>query len=387
MDDIEETISPTAFHTADFSHRAAAQLIRDLYNIYNENDPEFAYYLTWLAEDYGEGAFRIGQGNPGAESLERVLQDETGELTPNFDELAIEVDDIRFGAFFALCRLYQHRGELEEASELLNDYEDEFGDRPLFLVLQSEVLAARGGSDNFYQAIESAVAAETRGEEYIEAQHNLAHVISAALEQDYTYAGERDDIPTERQDLLQRAASAIDRAIGMDIDYAKCYITKAKIQALQEDFEEAKQLVWRGIEAVNRDRPADDQVLAEFRQELSAIDLIKQRSVFEQRTEQMREEFTEQIEETTDEYQIRTLQILVFFAGLLAVIVALIQVPLAVESFGEAAQLVPIIVGSLLVGFGGFSFLLPSTHLNRTVLLIITGILLIGAAIVINALL
>lgn len=387
MDDIEETISPTALHTGGFNDSAAAQLIRNLYDIYNDNDPEFVYYLTWLAEHYGEGGVRIGQGNPGAESLGRVLQDETGDLTPNFDEFDIEVDEIRFGAFFALCRLYQHRGELEEAGELLDDYQDEFGDHPLFLVLRSEVLAAKGGSANYNQAIDAAVIAETRGKKYIEAQHNLAHVISAAVEQDYTYEGERDDISAAREDLLQRAASAIDRAIGMDADYAKCYVTKARITALQGDFEESKQLVWRGIEAVDRDRPADDQVLAEFRQELSAIDLIKQRLMFEQRTEKMREEFTKQIEETTDEYQMRTLQVLVFLAGLLAVMVALIQVPLAVESFGEAAQLVPIIVGSLLVGFGGFSFLLPSTQLRRTVLLVLTGILLIGAAIGINILL
>lgn len=387
MDDVEETISPTALHAQDFSDSAAAQLIRNLYNIYSENDPEFSYYLTWLAEDYGEGAFRIGQGNPGAEALERVIQDETGELTPNLNEFDIEVDDIRFGAFFALCRLYQHRGELEEAGELLDAYQNEFGEHPLFLVLRSEVLAAKGGAANFNRAIEAAVTAENRGEEYIEAQHNLAHVISAAVEQDYTYTGERDDIPAEREDLLQRAASAIDRAIGMDADYAKCYITKARITALQGDFEKAKQLVWRGIEAMNRDRPADDQVLAEFRQELSVIDLIKQRLVFEQQTEQMREEFTEQIEDTTDEYQIRTLQVLVFLAGILAVIVALIQVPLAVESFGEAAQLVPIIVGSLLVAFGGFSFLLPNTRAKRTVLVVVTGLLLIGAGIGINILL
>lgn len=80
MDVIEGTISPTALHTGDFSDSAAAQFIRNLYDIYSDNEPEFVYYLTWLAEHYGEGGFRIGQGNPGAESLERVLQGKTGDL-------------------------------------------------------------------------------------------------------------------------------------------------------------------------------------------------------------------------------------------------------------------------------------------------------------------
>ena len=387
MDDIEETIPATALHAQDFSDAAAAQFIRNLYDVYNKNDPEFAYYLTWLAEDFGQGGYRIGGGNPGAEALQRVLQGDTEELTPNFEEYDVGADEIKFGAFFALCRLYKYRGELDEAGTLLDEYEDVFGDDPLFLVLRSEVLAAKGGEVNFNRAIEDAVAAENRGEDYIEIQHNLAYVLSAAIEQDYGYSGERGDISSDREVLLQRADSAIERAIGMDADYAKCYITKAKIRALQGYFEEAKQFVWRGIEAVDRDRPADDQILSEFRRELSAIDLIKQRLEFEQQTEEMQEEFTKQIEETADEYQIRTLQILVFLAGVLAVIVALIQIPLALGSFAEAAQLVPIIVGSLLVGFGGFSFLLPNTQLKRTVLLVVTGILLIGAAIGINILL
>jgi hypothetical protein len=135
MDDIEETISLTQEISAiqlqlSSSETSTTYTTRTILNLSTTSHG--------LLKSTAKGEFQIGRGKPGAEALKRILQGETGEIAPDFDEFDIKVDDIRFGAFFALCRLYEHRGELEEVGELLDDYEAEFGDHPLFQVLRSE---------------------------------------------------------------------------------------------------------------------------------------------------------------------------------------------------------------------------------------------------------
>lgn len=377
MDEIDARFGPTAITAQGVNIAAAGQFIRDVTSEYGRDAPEYAYFLTWLAEDYADVGIRTRGETPGADTLREILEEENGSITPNMDDHPVEVEDIRFGAFFALCRLYEFRGELDQATDLLQEYAQTYDDHPLYHVLQSEIIARQGGDRNLNQAIEDAFIALSQNEGQIEVLHNLAAVIALALEQDHLYTGDRAEIPDDPEPLLRLAARSVERAIGIDGDYAKCYATNAKIRALQGDFTGAKQMIWTAIGRVNRDRPDPARRITEFQQELSNIDLIQQRAEFDTRTEEMMDELRQDIEQTADDYQIRVIQFLGFFAGFLAVTVTIVTVPNAASSFNDAARLILTITGGLLAVFGGFSFVLPRSNLSRTILVVLVGVLLV----------
>lgn len=112
--------------------------------------------------------------------------------------------------------------------------------------------------------------------------------------------------------------------------------------------------------------------------------MIKQRAYIESKTEEMMETAFEEIEDQARQYQIPIIQFLVFFTGLLAVVIVASDIVFTVESLDSAIRLLLVMMGGLLISFGSFSLLLPETPTMRTSAMIGIGFILLIIVIIIS---
>ena len=217
--------------------------------------------------------------------------------------------------------------------------------------------------------------------------------------------GERGGVDDMEEELKQ-AMLAIEEAIGTDPKYAKYYANRARILALQENYEKANQNIDKAIEI----EPFDDHTLWRVNSydEIRIKILFQQRSTeMKQQAEQMKqqaeqakqqaEQAKQQAEQVEKEQegareQIatmrgETLTLLGLLAAVIAFVVLSVQMVSSLQSV-EAVILMTFMAGLILVVFGAFMELIQPGEKWRTkgtvvvvigvVIVILAGLVLLG---------
>jgi len=358
----------------------------------SEDDYRYPFYLTWLAESASNAA-RSRLGPDSIESLENRLN-ATNPNHEEFDEELVEgiaeyaeLEEYRFSLLFVLTKLYLELGEVSNAVRTIEDYKDEFGEKPLFRVLRADVLSQQGTQESIDTSLEEAWRAREAQSDWPEVQKGLAKIIVEALDHDLVYEGFTSGIPSEREELLDIAKQSIDQALSVASEHPEYLLLKGKIQALDGQFESSKRTIREAIEHLSPHRAAYDRVLTQYRIELSNVDLREQEAALKEETSQaidQLEDLQGQYEEASRRYQTQMLQFLGFFTGIIGIVIVSAQVTIQVGSAESAMRLIMVLIGGLIFSFGAFSFVLPDVDPDetdyRTLVVLAAGAILIGIA-------
>ncbi len=278
-------------------------------------------------------------------------------------------EDIRFAALFAYFTYHRRHENYDVLNDLLRKY-DSFASHPMFPHLQALYHKRKNTPDSHQKAIEYAREAVQRvGTNHQGVTNSLATSILYPLEED---KGELLDDP--RPALLDEAERNIQRAIEHS-DYPKFKATYGRILAMRGEHDEGIKKI---REAINDEDVSQDNYalrIGEYRKHEFRVFLEKYATELRGEQEEIRDtqakldneldEAIEKLESVREDsesrlrdLQAQTLQFLGFFATLLAVIISSIQIA---TNFAvtEAAGLILVLTGGLLIAFGGFSVILP----------------------------
>ncbi|GAB3412171.1 hypothetical protein GCM10027435_04520 [Haloparvum alkalitolerans] len=288
------------------------------------------------------------------EDLRRVFEsDDFGQSDP---------ETVRFAAFFAYCTFLRRRGNISEFGRVLEKHA-EFDDHPMYPHLQGLQAKQLRTGESYERAIEYARRAQSRvGPDHAGVNHAYVTAIVQALEED-----KEEFLGTPREQLLEEAEGIMDQLITEPV-YPKFKVTLGRLRALQGRYDDAIRQINEGIDL--EDDSKDSYVLRvnSYRNHESRVYLDKYVDEIQRRQDQLKEDVDDALEavETAQEeskdqikkLQGQTLQFLGFFATLLAVIISTVTITLEF-SILPATALIVVLIGGLLIAFGGFTVMLP----------------------------
>lgn len=292
-------------------------------------------------------------------------------------------ESVRFAAFFAYCTRLRRRGNVSDFKDALDAY-DKFADHPMYPHLQAlhaKGLRAVGGYDD---AIKYAEEAQQRvGRDHSGVNHSYVTSIVRIYEDGYG-----DLLDKDRENALNEAAATLEQIMDEPV-YPKFKVTFGRIKALQGEYDEALKLIQEGID-LEDDTKADYALrVSSYRTHEQRVYLNKYIDSIEASQDDLEETVStaitdienirEESEDQVRELQGQTLQFLGFFATLLAVIISTVTISLEF-SLLPAASLITVLVGGLMLAFGGLTVMLPVEQaIKKGVVLALIGFTTLGA--------
>lgn len=189
------------------------ELVSFLEQLPNEKAREYELSLTKLAARFsGESAEAM---------LLEVIQGDYSEK-------------VRYHAFYCLNIIYRHSKDYPKLKELLDAYSDQFDWHVTFDHLEALYNIE---SDALYDYTE--ILKHTHKDaEYLDDNAGFVHLFADVFATIYEKGGLRDKEQYVK-DWYDRALDAVNRAIELDVSYAKYYCTKARILCIKKDYSQA----------------------------------------------------------------------------------------------------------------------------------------------------
>ncbi|WP_424000668.1 hypothetical protein ACOZ4I_14285 [Haloarcula salina] len=227
---------------------------------------------------------------------------------------------------------------------------------------------------------------------------NLAESIIRACELRFDYEPNISGLPQTRTEILEHAVEQATEAKQRNPEFSRVHTTLARGNALLHNFDSA----WSNLnEAIlNEDPSNSDAHLTEAKLEQlqQNINARYQTHSIEEEVESakgnlrsIKQEFDSlesELDSTLDKYRKNNLSFIGFFAALITLVVASVEIINGTEStIRESGRLIIMLSGGMLVAFGGFGLILPKTSENpeaglsqdaRTIAIAVIGALLIG---------
>lgn len=329
-----------------------------------KSDVEYLWYIDRFISLEG----RITQND-----LLLFLGDQRGESDSPF-ESATQIESMgpyRYGvvmsAFYMLLRLGLTKGGTHYTlRHTLDKWGGPFTSQSIYNYLKSEIYR-RGTTAESYQIAmleaENAVKVNDRNPDFLLAfVKAVDDYCSSGLSQKHDISG----LPESRDDLLALAAKRTERATILDPDNPEHYGEWSSILLHSGDFEEAEEKLGTAIR-LNEERGTDPDLRLSY--SLAFRELRRNRQSAQYTDEilaQARDELGEFKEEISnyrdeiDEYRNQTIRIIGFFAGIVAIVVTSTQLATQVTSVIQAARLILILTGGLVVSFTGLAIVLPT---------------------------
>lgn len=305
-------------------------------------------------------------------------------------------DEVRFAAFHTIAGYLRRYGDLSKLKDLLYRYQWEFRGIPMYLHLLAMYLKMEDTEKSILKAIDLSKDALEELKGHIGITHSYAEAVASAMECEYGIEdGEFDQAKEVMIRLLREEPTAA--------TYAKYYGTMGRLYALENNYEEAKKSIRHAIDL--EDSSAKDYVLRVSNYQLllheiqlkerlgkSLGDLNQKQTESERKIENqtsktedtikaLQQESHEKIAEMNEKFsEIKTenLKILGFFTAILTLTIGSVQI-ISAQGFREAALLIVILMGGLLVVYAGFTLMLNSVRLSIPIAII--GIIIVIATI------
>ncbi|MCL6599912.1 MAG: hypothetical protein K6T81_14425 [Alicyclobacillus macrosporangiidus] len=269
-------------------------------------------------------------------------------------------DRIRFCAYFVIAT-YARRMKEPIWYDALRPYRPEFRSHVLFDHVDSLMLKSQR---QWLPSLEAAERALDKLPEHVGVLHNFAEAVVLAKENGC-------EVPESQ---LEQARAAVTRAISIEA-YPKFYATYGRLEALLGHYDRAMELVHRAIDEESSDKLDYPIRLADYQTHLTNIHLAKASHELETQLRETqrqlaaaREEFNQvnaRVNQSIDELKRESLQILGFFTAALSLTIGSIQI-LSKQSFADAAMLLILLGGVLLMVYGGFILTIGGLPNRRT---------------------
>ena len=337
------------------AYEKAARRVWDLHDLAGEaeQDNEWKQSVAAAEKQLLRELVWSHQATLDADALKGIADDDTFSL------------DHRFNAYFvwqtALWRRYDHR----EFRNNVRNYSEVFAGLPMFDHQQAMALLSRSDRSSLQEALRHARDACGHMPSSPGVLNLLAEIVAEMGERHPDTIGEED---------ISEALDSIGRAIAINRRYGKYYANRARLLALEDRYHEA----FRDIRTAIEIEPSSDSTIYAMR--VARYDFIRSR--IEDRQQQR--EWLDEQRKVRDEVR-RTRSETMVMLGLLAAVVGFIVTGFDIATDYEpldAAALIGVLAGSLLIVFTGFGELVRFSHSlkARTISVLAVGLALIAVS-------
>ena len=272
------------------------------------------------------------------------------------DDLLLErdasVSDVRFAALYFLANAARRKNNIEEFSTWVDRGRPEYQHKLQFQYLESILHRER---DEYPHAIHKCRPVFNEHPDNwpiaVGFAHNIVHGVEAGLVDE-----------SQTKELAQEAIDTIETVIRTKPAYGKSYLIKARALAALDRFEEALDAVDRAIELEDSKKEDYAERIADRYFHRVRIEVLQQKHDLEEKTRA--------VDNEVSNVQSRFVQLLGFFAAILAVVFTSTQIAVSLQAT-EAIALVIVLTGGLLSSFASLSLLLPGTLDLRRVIVVI----------------
>ena len=306
--------------------------------------------------------------------------DEIEKATKPLIEAYKENKKLAYAAFYALCSFYRRKGNENQMSALLNQYREVFNDCPSYEFLDLMCQKMLKPNDWSILAWADRICEVDRMGKNYGVLHCYAEYVAEACE------NKPDRVQYFIKVYMGTALARIMEAIKCDPDYAKFYITRARlynILAIYGEEEEREAYFSQGQtdvrDAIAKETNKDRQM--EFR----VRGVVLQSEYYEKVLGRGLTEQREELERMQRESSVKNLEFLSFFSAVIGLLIAGTQMVLNM-AFLQAVGVLIALTGCLLTAFGALGFILHSDEqrlkVNKTIVII--GIVVLAVAIVVG---
>lgn len=336
--------------------------------------------LSWVSPAFEGYCRQFGRGLFTNEAVLEYIRCDS--LEEEYDVGDLPVVNLKFVAYVALVEFELEHEQYSELIEYDNEFGAEFCDFPIYNYYKSRIYTYEEWPKHGQIAINYGHESVSN----IESNPNvLAHYADLLLSIHKSDANfEVPDTITTGGSTLETAKSYIQRSITQEPDIPEYSYTLSRILLEQGEFEAAESAI---NEAINKGRAIHNYNISWLIRYRSTIELEEQRENlegFSQDIDSIKNQVSdieEELNQTVDKYRTQVLQFIAFFAALITVATASIQIVQKTATFGEAGKLILVFTGGLLIAFGGFGVLLPRdldrSYLSRVAIILATGVGLI----------
>ena len=257
-----------------------------------------------------------------------------------------EDKDVRYAAFYALNIYLRRYKEFAELRRVLEDYGDEFEDRPTYPHLRALYLQAVPGSGA--EALHCATRALEKTPDHAGVLHHYAQLL---VEEE-----EGADAPSE--DRLKKAEDALERAIALtEGGYARYFATRGRLLALQGLYASAKQAIDVAIDkekagigdyAIRVGEYQSLKLSIQIREGEHRLGKVLQAVSGTQRA----------LQDRLDTTRVESIQLLGLLGAVIAFVVTSSQIATSADSFAQGGRLFTLVGGTIVVIFSAFAFVL-----------------------------
>lgn len=300
-----------------------------------------------------------------------------------------EVDkELQFRAFFGISIHYRRQNDHTKFKIFVDSYIEKFEQFPLHLHVLSLLHKSYGDPAGIIKSIDYSKKAVEHLNMHAGVLHNHCEAIVTALEEGL-------DIT---EDQLYTASLYIERVLALCPKYAKFYCTQGRILAQKHKYKEAKNAVLKAIDLEDSDSKDYSLRISTYRNFLvqfktlelynSVVQDIQEAKASVLTAEKSINEMVEKNESTMENLKAQNLQMLAFFTAIISFIIGSINILSNQQDFSQAALLILILAGAMVLVNVGFSVLISTTQQNIMRYSIVTclGLLLIGVGFFTNAL-
>ena len=273
----------------------------------------------------------------------------------------------RFAALYGVLHRLRREYRYREYSDLLREYEEEFGQEPYFETFR--VVLARWTGDDA-RGIRRALEASERAVSLLPQDPGVLHQYSELV----ATLGELDEDSAKR--YLDKAVDRVDKAIDMAPTWnAVYYATRARLHLLSRQLDSARSDIEHALSSENADA-------ADYTRRISRYESIRLLIMMRQQQEQLDSKQRAVLVEL-DQFKAQQLALLSLLAALIALLAVTASIATRVNPT-DAIRLILVAGGVTTIIFGAVAGVLIGTAMRRISLVLGTGIALILCGVLIN---
>lgn len=296
--------------------------------------------------------------------------------------------DVRFRAFFGITLHHRRQNNHTEFKQLVEQYIDEFKGFKLHYHVLSLMHKSFNDRDGILKSIDYSRKAIEELNRHVGVLHNYCEAVVTALE---------ENIEVESEDE-KNISSFIETVIILAPNYAKFYCTKGRILSHNKRFEEAKKNIIHAIDIENSKSNDYSIRISEYRNFLVQVKTKELYELVKSDIEEAKvtvlgaqdsvQHLVDATEEKMESMKAQNLQMLAFFTAIISFIIGSINILSRQPNFEQAAMLILVLAGAMILVNVGFSILISTVkqRILKYVLVSLVGFLLIAAGIITNIL-
>ena len=322
----------------------------------NYNSQEFSLKITQ----------EILTSSTDVETLVNLLKEILDEYK-NRDNSIINNKKLAFAACYALIVLYRRYDEQFKIKKLTDDFNSLFEDIPLFISEKSRICVEIGNNNDLKKALKLGKKSIEllEGKEHAGIFNNYSEIIALNLEKN----------TKKSEELLEEGYKYIFKAKDINKSYAKYYYTLARLQIIDEKYDDAEKNLKYAIEIEDM-RMMDYSIrLSRYRNYLLVCHMMKLNKDTNQKMIMMNEEYSK-VKMKLENSQLKMLEVLSLLVAIIGLMIAGISFSLKFK-LNEAIILICVLNGLVFIDYGLLKSLCSANEKKELKYVILVGLLII----------